>query len=215
MLYQLCTTAKKEDEEVPATPSSEEGSVEDLVHTLSQAEQEEILTQSGHVGMLNTNNDCFFISAMQLILHSSLSKHLLNHDHLKGDKEDIYNLILEVALTYGITAKNNAFLEEDNEDSATVSFSSQNMRTLLGLSSTRQEDAAEALNRMVADYDLDAYVSTFKSVKTVDEAEAKLLANKDPKGYSELTKDSTLETEETIGCWKSIPPAQLKPFKSI
>lgn len=211
-LYQLCTTGKKEDEEVPASPSSEEVSFEGLVHTLSQEEQNEILTQSGHVGILNTNNDCFFISAMQLVLHSSLAKHLLNHDHLKGDKEDIYNLILEMALTYGLTAKNNAFLGDD-EDSATVSFSSQNMRALLGLTPTRQEDAAEALNRMVADYDLDAYVSKFKSVKTVDETKAKLVAGKDPKKFSKLTAERTLETAETHWMLEIDPPSTTQTFQ--
>lgn len=126
--------------------------------------QGEILSQPcpNRVGMINQNNDCFFNSAFQFIIHSPLQEFFLDQGYLEKNvdgsfKESslkFYKFFKELSLAYHFSG--------EGADKATR-YSRSEMRRLLNLPSNGQQDADEALEKIFAFYNLSGILSTMSS----------------------------------------------------
>ncbi|WP_162180755.1 ubiquitin carboxyl-terminal hydrolase [Neochlamydia sp. EPS4] len=192
-------------EEISAENSEEKYSL-----SLTQERQSEILSNLGSVGIINVNNDCFFISAMQLLFHTPLLLHLVDEKNLENKKnlkklgkktlnaQQLRGLLLEMALEYGIESDSCAS-NLNSERDAMVTFSRQKMRTLLGFSTNGQEDAAEAIVKTCEHYNMASWNSTFTRSRQVNLAKKKSVKGKKIENYSKINaKDKIENFEETF-----------------
>lgn len=188
-----------DDEETP-TPSTGSEEPLSLTQTLSQTQQEELLSQQSTAGLPNSgNNDCFFNSITQVILNSPLlASHLLDKDNLvKPDpkihphnfaqnQEKFFTFWRELSLNYHLTF---------SLSQKVTSYETKTMRTLLGFEVETQEDAQQALDAIFRFYTGEDCLYETKVTDKLDLTKKKELTA--PKECGEASSKGMMERSET------------------
>jgi ubiquitin C-terminal hydrolase len=150
---------------------------------LSDEEKEQIMTGKCSSGLQNLKKtDCFFNSAVQLILHSPpLLNYLMDEDNLEqgvNNSKEFFSFLKELVLEYSL-------FSNFSDSSPITSYPRQAMRQLLALSLNNQEDAVQVFSGIFKYYKLENLLSKFNTCRDPNLNKLKE-TNKDPNKYTSI-----------------------------